>query len=206
MRVRRVGHCVHSVKMLTGALVPLVILATSVALGQTKSNGGGTTPGAVDTGYTLAAHRFELGASMAASPAGRISAGDDSLKIFAGLSGTYALLPRLAFGAEVEQLFAPQNDSHDCYGCVRTGTQVRALVELRTPLGTEAVRLFGRLAAGPAFVTGTDEKPSVLAGARVSIGADFRVWHLYVRPFGYLGTMTRVALQFGLGFETGATF
>jgi hypothetical protein len=192
--------------MLTRTLVPLVILATSVALGQTESNGSGTTPGAVGTGTTFAAQRFEVGASVSTSPAGRLSAGDDSLKIFAGLAGTYALMPRLAIGAEVEQLFAPQNNSHDCYGCVRSGTQALALVELRAPLGTDAVRLFGRLAAGAALVSGSDETSSVLSVARVSIGTDFRFWHLYVRPFGYLGAMTRVASQLGLGFETGVTF
>lgn len=187
----------------TALMLPLLLLA-SVALGQSESQV--TAPASADSKRGLAAHRFEVGARLSASPEGRVSAGDNSLKIFAGLSATYALVPRLAIGTELEQLFAPQNNSHDCYGCVSGGTQALALVEMRTPLGTEAVRLFGRLAAGPAFVTGTDEKFSVLPAARVSIGVDLRFWHLYARPFGYLGAMNRFASQFGLGFETGATF
>lgn len=81
-----------------------------------------------------------------------------------------------------------------------------ALAELRIPLGHEALRLFGRAAAGPGFRTLVSSETKVELVVRGALGLDLRIWHVYARPFGYFGKMTYDSPSFGFGFETGAAF
>lgn len=187
-----------------GQMILACLFVSAAAFGQT--NPKAMTVPTVASSPQPSVQRFEVGATMGISPEGPIGPGDESLKLFAGVSANYAPRSWFAVGAEVEWLYAPQNNSSDCYGCVASGIQTLALVELRTPLGHDAVRLFGRVAAGSAFVTGTDGESSVLPAGRVTIGVDLRLWHFYARPFGFVGAMTTFATQFGFGFETGAAF
>jgi hypothetical protein len=184
-------------------MLPL-LLATSQAYGQAPSEV--TAPASKGSNSALAAQRFEVGARLSVSPSGEVSDGDESLKVFTGLSGTYAIIPHLAIGVELEQMFAPQNNDHDCQSCMSAGTQTLALIEFRMPVGTEFVRLFGRFAAGHAFVARLDGDYSILPASKASVGFDIRYWHLYARPFGHLSVINEVAAQLGFGLETGATF
>jgi hypothetical protein len=157
---------------------------------------------------TLAAQRFEVGltAGLALYNADPANHQDDTTKLYVGVAGTYALRNWFAVGAEIVWVDAFQNNSHDCFGCLSRGLLTLGLAELRLPLGTQHARLFGRFAAGPVFATDTYERQALLAAVRTSVGLDLRLWHLYTRPFVFLGTMTRTDPQLGLGLELGASF
>lgn len=154
----------------------------------------------------LATHRFELGWHIGVTPQGHgwSGSGSSASEYFIGISAAVALNRWFALGVEVEEFAVPSDGEH--VNDLHDGIRTFALAELRVPLGHEALRLFGRAAAGPALLTTTSFKSSVELAVRESIGVELRIWHVYARPFGYFATMTNAEPKLGIGFETGATF
>lgn len=195
---RRIARRPRTIVLVTYTMASALLLANN-AIGQ----GSQPEPHRVND---LASHRFEFGltSSIALGQVGSFDH-EDSAKLFIGASGTFAPRPWLAVGAAIEFLDAFQNNS-DCYGCVRRGVLTLLLGELRLPLGTEHVRLFGRFATGPVFAVGTDERSTLRALAKTSVGLDLRLWHVYARPFAFVAMMTQTTSQIGPGLEVGASF
>jgi len=181
---------------------------TTTAVAQTKA---AAPPGPSESGRPLSTHpQFAVGLRAGVSTENYEWGHEYYSKIFGGVSATYAWRPWLAVGTEIEWLSAYGPGELFmrglCERCVRSGTQVLAVGELRTKLGIDALKLFGRVSAGPAFVEWVDGDSSVIASIRASAGLELSLWHVYVRPFGFVASLVTQSTQPGAGLEVGALF
>lgn len=162
---------------------------------------------ASESNNSTAEPQFQVGIHGAIAPGTRDLYGH----LYAGLSATYALRPWLAVGTEIDSLITI-SEGADTYTAekanpnsiyIHNGVQTLALGEVRLPLGHHAVRLFGRAAVGPAFLSYANNTSAVVLATRASAGLDLLLWHFYVRPFGLVGTIASSSPQLGFGLEAG---